>query len=142
MTSESAQSTGRLEGIPFVVDEIRKAFSKLALKTAGIDLNGQDLKDMIAVQESRFVIWMATNDANRDADSSPKSPEHWRTSHPQAYGRLSYSLLNVKRLLESIDLLLNETLDQDKKAVLALFTAQASDALKCVESITSGVQGS
>lgn len=92
-----AQEAARLEGVPFVVDEIRKSFSKLTLKMAGVDLQ---VKSLVAAEELRFIAWMMANDAHRDADSSPRSLEHWRVSRPEPYGVLSYSLLNVQRLLE------------------------------------------
>ncbi|KAJ4321368.1 hypothetical protein N0V84_005400 [Fusarium piperis] len=94
----SAQEAKRLEGIPFVVDEIRKSFSKLKLKTAEVDL---EVEGLIATKELRFISWMMSNDAHCDADSSRKSLEHWRRSRPESYAVLSYSLLNVQRLLES-----------------------------------------
>lgn len=95
MSDQKAEE--RLEGIPFVVSEIRKSFSKLVLKTGGID---SEIKRSIIDQELRFVAWVRANDANRDAKSSPRSLEHWRGSRPRAYGELSYSLLNVNRLIE------------------------------------------
>ena len=93
----STQNAERLEGIPFVVSKVRKSFSKLVLKTGGID---SEVKNSIIDQELRFIAWMTANDAHRNADSSPRSLEHWRRSRPQSYGVLSYSLLNVSRLLE------------------------------------------
>ncbi|RSL62242.1 hypothetical protein CEP54_005817 [Fusarium duplospermum] len=130
----SAQTEARLEGIPFVVSEIRKSFSKLVLKTGGVD---STIKNLIVDEELRFVVWMTNNDAHRDAESSPRSLEHWSRSRPQSYGVLSYSLLNVNRLLECIDRLLEERLGPDQKAVLDLFTKQLRDALKTVEDVTA-----
>lgn len=93
----STQNAERLEGIPLVVSEIKKSFSKLVLKTGGID---SGVKNSIIDEELRFIAWVTVNDANCDADSSSKSLEHWRRSRPRSYGVLSYSLLNVNRLLE------------------------------------------
>ncbi|KAI8717724.1 hypothetical protein NCS52_00849200 [Fusarium sp. LHS14.1] len=125
----------RLEGIPFVVSKIRKAFSKLVLKTGGID---SEIKKSIIDQELRFITWVNANDANRDAKSSPRSLEHWRGSCPRSYGEMSYSLLTVNRLIECIDRLLEERLGPDQKSVLDLFTKQLKDAMEAVEKLTVG----
>ncbi|KAM6515152.1 hypothetical protein FSOLCH5_009388 [Fusarium solani] len=114
------RDTERLEGIPYAVNEIRKAFCILTLKAAGIDLNGQALKNIIVTHESRFITWMMANDAHRMPGACPRSLEYWRRYRPQSY------------LYE----LLNERLGPDQKSVLDLFLRHLRDTLKSLEDVT------
>ncbi|KAM0430990.1 hypothetical protein ACHAPT_005624 [Fusarium lateritium] len=106
----------RLEGTPFVVDQAKTAFSKLTLKTAELDVDGCQVKSRVATEELRFTTWIVANDANKN-DSSL---EHWRISRPDSYATLSYLLVNINRLLESLNRLFEKSPTRDKRMLADL----------------------
>ncbi|KAH7260264.1 hypothetical protein B0J15DRAFT_547872 [Fusarium solani] len=130
------RDTERLGGIPYAVNETRKAFCILTLKAAGIELNGQVLKNIIVTHESRFITWVMANDAHRMPGACPRSLEYWRRYRPQSYRTLSHLILRVNSLLDRIYELLNERLGPDQKSVLDLFLRHLRGTLKSLEDVT------